>query len=835
MGDSRNPHPKTYIVHMIGNAHVDHAWLWRWPEARDEVLATCRSALDLMKESPGFIFCFSSAISYRWIEEGDPTMFEEIRQRVAEGRWHIVGGWWVEPDCNIPCGESFVRQVLYGKRYFRQTFDVDVAVGYNVDSFGHAGTLPQILAKAGQPYYVFFRPDPDHEVQLESSVFWWESADGSRVLACRPPLHYNTGPEDIEGRIWAAYLKTHPLLCDVMCFYGVGNHGGGPTLANLAAIKRLAAWEHAPRVIFSTPDCFFQAAEARSAEIPVRRHDLQYHARGCYTAESEVKRHNRRAENLLLTAERLCTLSTALFGQAYPRQALTSAWHHVLFNQFHDILAGSSIPEVYNDARAMYGETYRLAGRALDQALKAIAAHIDTRGPGQPLILFNPLAWPRRSPVEVALFWEGPAESLRLTDDRGHQVALQVLESTGRDSSACLRAVFIADLPALGYRVYHLSFAGQLEAMAAAGQRPLAASPTALENAWWRLELDPQMGHLTRLYDKQRHVEVLVGPGNVPVVLHDPSDTWSHGVDAFRDEVGRFRSTKVELVESGPVRAVLRVHSSFGRSTVQQDTILYRDLEAIDFRMLIDWHEHNRMLKLSFPCNIASPTATYEVPYGHIVRPPNGNEEPGQQWIDVTGVAWDASGAPQPYGVGLINDCKYGFDVLGPAMYRFDEPVVDIRLSVLRSPMYAYHEAPLPWGPGITNVWIDQGEQTLAYGLVPHPGRWQDSGLVRRAYELNNPPIVLREPVHPGDLAPAHAFAEVEPANVVLTTLKCAEDCDDLILRCYEAAGRDVAATVSLPDLGCSWEGPVCHCEIKTLRLAGGQIAESDLLELDKI
>ncbi|MFB0547116.1 MAG: alpha-mannosidase, partial [Anaerolineae bacterium] len=705
--------PKQYTVHMIGNAHIDHAWLWRWEETYEKVLATCRSALDRMKETPEFIFSFSSAVSYKWLQERAPQTFEEIRQRVAEGRWSIVGGWWLQPDCNIPCGESFVRQALYGKRYFQETFGVEVTVGYNVDSFGHAGTLPQILQKSGQPYYVFFRPDPEHEIQLESSIFWWESPDGSRVLACRPPLHYNTGPGDIEGRIWAAYLKTHPQLRDVLCFYGVGNHGGGPTVANIEAIQRLDARPDAPQVKFSTLDRFFQAVISHTTDFPGHRHGLQYHARGCYTAVSEVKRHNRQGENLLMTAEKFAALANSAYDHPYPHEALTKAWQNVLFNQFHDVLGGSSIPEVYEDARELYEEAYRLAGGALNEALKALAVRIDTRGPGTALVVFNPLAWRRRSPVEVDMPWEGKAETLCFVDEQGAKIPIQLIPSPNKR----VRAVFLADLPPLGYRVYYATDRGANAYPQISSQRELltlSATPTSLENAWWRLDIDPATGYLTRLYDKRHAVDVLAGPGDVPLVLDDPSDTWSHGVDAYREEIGRFGDARLELVEEGPVRAVLRIGSTFNRSSLEQDLILYRDLDHIDCRLSVDWHEKHRMLKLSFPCNIASPTATYEAPYGHIARVPNGDEEPGQQWIDVTGVTWDAGGLPRSYGLGLLNDCKYGFSVQGPGKSESADPLADIRLSVLRSPLYAFQEhGRLPWGPGKIDRYTDQGRQTL--------------------------------------------------------------------------------------------------------------------------
>ncbi len=851
---------KQYTVHMIGNAHIDHAWLWRWPEAKEEVLSTCRAALERMDETPDFTFSFSSALSYKWIEEEDPALFEEIRRRVAEGRWNIVGGWWVQPDCNIPCGESLVRQALYGLRYVRQKFGVEVPVGYHVDSFGHCAALPQILRKCGQRYYLFFRPDPEFEIQLPYPVFWWEGGDGSRVLACRPPLHYNTGPDNIEGQIWAAYLKTPPGLRDVLCFYGVGNHGGGPTKANIAAIESLAGRAEAPQVVFSTPERFFRAALARRGDFPTWRHELQHHARGCYTAVSAIKRHNRRAENLLLCAEKFAALAHFLCRCPYPQAELTKAWQNVLFNQFHDILPGSSIPEVYDDAYQMYAETYHLAGKALEEALRALAERIDTRGPGRALVVFNPLAWERRGPVEVPLgvgirewgvgngeWWRRGASlelesgegQVHILDEQGREVPSQLV-TDGKDGKGRTFLLFLAGVPALGYRVYRVvpgeSQLQSNDTLPTSNFQPPTSNQ--LDNARWRLEVDGQEGYITSLYDKRYGVEILAGPGASPVVLDDPSDTWSHGVVAYRDEIGRFGQVQVEVIERGPVRAGLRLTSRFNNSTLRQDIFLYRDLDYVEIRLCVDWHEQWRMLKLSFPCRIASPTATYETPYGHTVRPSSGEEEPGQRWVDVTGVIRDDEGVPLPYGLALLNDCKYGFSVQGPGLSEFREEAVDVRLSVLRSPLYAYHEdAPLPWGPEKMEEFTDQGEQSLTVALLPHAGPWPESHVPRHAEALNSPFIALPEPTHEGDYPPVQPFATVEPANVCLTVLKKAEDEEALILRFYETAGRKTTARIQMPYLDWSWEGPIGRGEIRTLKVSGPDpsvvMRETDLLERD--
>ncbi|MGQ9631977.1 MAG: alpha-mannosidase [bacterium] len=814
MGISRNP--KDYTVHMIGNAHIDAAWLWRWQETYEVVKATFRSALDLMREAPDFVFTCSSAVYYKWMEDGEPELFEEIKRRVKEGRWNIVGGWWQEPDCNIPCGESLVRQGLYGQRYFQEKFGAVAKVGYNVDTFGHCGTLPQILLKSGLDSYVFFRPGP-HEKELPSGLFWWESPDGSRVLTCRPPHHYGFWGRDEEmaERIRSAAEQAPAPLRDVLCFYGVGDHGGGPTRENIRAIEEAKGCPDLPSVKFSSPDAFFGIARSETGKYPVVRDDLQHHARGCYSVHSEVKALNRRSEELLMSAEKFSSIARS-FGRPYPREPLAQAWKAVLFNQFHDILAGTSIPEVYEDARNSYGMALHTADEILHASLRTIAAKIDTRGEGVAIVVFNPSSWRRRSPVEVEIpgLGRGP---LRISDDEGKVVAHQLVQTSSTTAGDRRRILFLADIPALGYRLYRCRPVPEGEAVP---PNPLSITEISVESDAWFLGLDPVAGHLTRLQDKRNGVEVLKGAGGALVVLDDPSDTWSHGVDEFRAEVGRFGDAKTAVVEWGPVRSVLRVMSRFGDSTAWQDWILYADLERIDCRITVDWREKHRMLKLAFPLNLDAPVATYEVPYGHIVRPTNGEEEPGQRWVDLTGRARGKRDGGTTYGLSLLNDSKYGFDAKDS----------ELRMTVLRSPVYAFHY-PAKVEAGRSYNYIDQGIQRLTCSLLPHAGTWQDAKTVRAACELNSPLICFTEPIHGGELPKVNSFIEVEPESVIVNAVKLAEDSDDIIARCYETAGKRARAKVEMPHLRREWRGNFRPCEIKTLKFSERGASEVDMLE----
>lgn len=808
------------VVHMIGNAHIDPVWLWRVDEGRAEVLSTYRSAIERMAETPAFVFTSGGAVTYRWVQEDDPELFAAIRERVAEGRWVLVNGWWIQPDCNIPSGESFVRHGLYGQRALDDMFGRHAVTGYNVDSFGHAGSLPQILRGCGLYNYVFFRPQPGREKELPGTLFWWESDDGSQVLTSRPPLHYPSHPGDLSERIDSAARQAPPDVGHVMCFYGVGNHGGGPTRANIASILEAMERTDGPQVLFDGPDHFFDIVRRSKADLPVVHDELQHHSRGCYTAVSRIKWYNRKCEQSLLTAEKFAALAWRLVGAEYPRAALNRAWEDVLFNQFHDILAGTSIREACEDVYRTLESALRSARHAMDEALDALSERIDVSGEGRPLLVFNPHPWPQKSPVEAVVptterwnedrYGEFRPGALTLIDERGNEVTAQVTEIEHDGGYYLLHFCFMADLPALGYRCYHYRFRDAPEWMP-----PEPRAATILENERLRLTFDPQSGWLSSLYDKQHGIEYLRDAGGVLLVIDDPSDTWSHDVDSFREVIGRFHAGgEVTLVEEGPVRWTVRVSSKWGNSTAVQEYTLYAGDDQVYLRLTVDWHERHKMLKLAFPLAIESPQSTASIPYGCIRRVDDGGEEPCQSWVDVSGRA-----GGRECGLALLNDCKYGYDVLDG----------ELRMSILRSPVYAFH-MPRKIMPGIVYHYTDQGKQVVNLALVPHVGGWDDGDVIRRAWSLNAPPIARRVKAHAGNWPPSASWLSCTAPNVVLTVLKRAEDGGDLIVRGYETFGRATTAEVRFLDE--RWLFAWRPYEIKTLRLhVGEEPREVNMLE----
>lgn len=827
---------KRITVHMVGNAHIDPIWRWRWQEGYAEVLATCRAAVDRMEDTPDFTFSRGAAATYAWIEEADPELFEKIRRYAQEGRWNVVNGWWEQPDCNVPSTEAFIRHCLYGKRYFREKLGVDVVTGWNVDSFGHAAGLPQILKKAGFTSYIFFRPSPPGEKELPASVFWWEGPDGSRVVACRPPAgHYCTGGGELVSQIEEAARRTPEGWSDSICMYGVGNHGGGPTKQNIASIHALAAARDKPYAILSTPERFFAAIADKLKTLPVVKGDLQHHAPGCYSVHSEIKRLNRHCEEALGQAEQAAGLAAALLCRPAPVEALADAWRTVLFHQFHDVLAGTSVPEAYDDARQFLGGVAATAQRVENAALQALAGQVDTSGAGRPLLLFNPLPRPRREVVEVQ--WNG-GEPGTLEDAGGRPVPFQRLTPTMFGGGS--RIAFVADLPAGGYHCYRWAPEKPLPAGDNAGPQVTLPSPDSpslgsggvaggqgrgrglcpcLESARWRLEFDPATGALIRLEDKETGAVVINAPACVPVVIDDPSDTWAHGWLRFEDEAGRFGDARFTVVESGPARATLRVEQRWGASTVTQEFSLPREGRRIDIRLTIDWHEQHKMLKYSVPAALAGASLTSEVPGGTLARRNEGEEDPCYRWVDLTGTAAAPNGRI-PYGLALLNDSKYGYSCRG----------TDLRLSLLRSPIACFHD-PAKVEPGVEYQFLDQGRQVVRLALVPHAGPWQEAGLAAEADALHHPPVQVFQYPHAGAWPARGALFAVSPENVSVLALKGAEEGPGLILRLFETTGRPAEAQVTLGD----WVFPVtlgAH-EIKTLRLhpQAKRVHEVNLLE----
>ncbi|GBE27312.1 mannosylglycerate hydrolase [bacterium BMS3Bbin03] len=785
-------------LYMIGNAHLDLAWLWRWEEAREEMLKTSRTVLQLMDQYPDFVYTCSQAAAYQWIEEADPELFEAIRTKVKEGRWRIAGGWWVQPDVNIPCGESYIRQALYGKRYFLEKFGVEVKTGYNVDSFGHHGQLPQLLTHCEMDHYVFFRPKPSEKV-LPATVFWWQASDGSRVLACRPPFHYNTSAEAIDAHIELAAKKIELHVGSEMLFYGVGNHGGGPTRKNINSIRQMQKRKDLPQIIFSDPESFFADIKPRAHALKVVEDELEFHSRGCYSTHSDIKRWNRFLEFQLLFAEKVSALAELKSGKKVPVEKIRQAWQTVLFHQFHDILAGTSIPEVYADADQALTETLVDVAGIINASVLALTG-ATSRFITNQWIVFNPVAWERTEIISLTVYFRGEVSSVRLEDASGVEIPVQIYSRIFHpDNGSFIEISFAGVLPALGSKGYR--------AVPDERNEPDFEEKTivSFETDFYHLTFDPQNGLIQKIYDKENDVQVLAEPGNRLVVLNDPWDAWGHDVREFRDEIGSFRlNGDVTLEEDGAAFAKIRVDSRYGNSTARQTIYLYKHLRRIDFELFVDWQEQSKMLKVAFPINLTEFEGTFESPYGSVKRPVIGTEEPLQRWMDISGIYEGENNVEKAYGVSLLNDSKYGGDIKNSEM----------RLTILRSPVFAkeYHRLP----QDLTGLaFMDQGEQKVRYSLIPHANGWEEAHIVRAAYAFNSRPETYWLQ---GELDAAEAsYVKIDPENVVLTVFKKAENGQDWILRFYETEGRESLVSISLPVFSIRIEIPVHPHQVKSI------------------
>jgi alpha-mannosidase len=801
---------------MVGNAHIDIPWLWPWPESMSVGLSTFRSALDRMNEFPDFKFTASSAQLYEWAAAADPDLIAQIRRRVAEGRWGLMGGWWVEPDVNIPSGESLIRQGLYGQRTFQQLLGRMSQVGANPDSFGHPGTLPQILKLQGMHAYTFLRPNST-EKPLPADVFWWQGEDGTRVLAYRISYSYGIRAGDLQSRMHDYLAKKEPTR-DLMIFYGTGDHGGGPAKDAIQAILDARKQSGAPKILFGTPESYFDDI-AREKDLPVVSEDLQHHSVGCYTAVSEIKKDNRTTEAALATGEKMAALASVLVGFPYPKSDFTASWKKVLLMQFHDTMAGTALPEEYAVSHHAYGYAQEVANQAIYRAAEKIAWQIPTADPDSDyLVVFNPHAWAASLDVQYDLGWGFHNEGLisgyaSLEDDKGNPILHQWTE--GQTMAGERKGlVFQAPVPAFGYRQFRL----RRTVSAPAPLSTVHATEKGLENE--RLRVTFADDGTISLYDKDAGAEVFRGGqgGGRAVVIDDPSDTWSHDVQSYTKEIGVFGGAGFRVMENGPVRATVRVRTGYEASFMTMDWMLYAGARALEARVSLDWHEHRKILKFSFPVDIQNPIPTYEIPYGFRARKANGDEDPGQRWIDVSG---ERSG--KAYGLAILNDAKYGYSVQDN----------DLRVSIVRGAIYAQHQ-PRKVDPNGEYIWQDQGIQAFRMILAPHAGAWQDAGIVRRAEEMTAPVPVLYQGIHKGARPQAASFLSVDAPDVVVSAVKQAEDGNDLIIRCYETAGRTTKATLDIGLLHRHWTGEFHPLEIKTLRAPlspGGKIREVNALE----
>ncbi len=789
-------------LHLTGNSHIDAAWLWPWTETVDVVKRTFSTALQLMNEYPDYTYTQSAAQYNEWIADKYPAMNEEIKKRIKEGRWEVVGGMWIEPDLNMPDGESQVRSLLLGKRFFQKEYGVDVRIGWNPDSFGYNWQLPQIYKRSGVDYFVTQKMTWNDTNQLPFKLFWWQSPDGSKVLTYFPHdyANNNLNPVRLTADLASARQRA-PGMEEMMDLYGIGDHGGGPTRAVLDEGQHWAGPDKImPKAEFGTAQAFFTkaeqqvssnspvwdygamakgytfpAAEAGKIAIPTWKDEMyfEYH-RGVMTTQAQHKRNMRESEEWTLNAEKYASLAW-LGGDRYPNQQFTDAWKKITFNNFHDLAAGSGIGIIYKEAQKDYDAVRWATNEISNNALQTLAAGVNTKVAGDvPVLVFNPLAWKRTgvTTVEVQLPLAA-AGGVSVLDAHDQVVPSSVLSRDSKTNRYKL-LVQAKDVPSMGYEVLHVvsgsrQFTGDLK-----------ASGTTLENAALRVVVDPATGCITSLFDKKANFESLAkgACGNQLQTFKDTPkqyDAWNIDPGTLDHMTPITGVDSVKLVENGPMRAVIRVTRSWQNSKFVQDIQLYAGANTVDVINDIDWHETHVLLKAAFPLAASGPMATYEIPYGTIDRATTRNNSWEEAKFEVPAMRW-----------ADLGDGQHGFSLLNEAKYAYDAKDNVLRLTMLRSPTWPDPDA-------------DRGHQHFSYALYPHAGTWKQALTERAGYEYNYQLRGMQVASHTGSLPVEHSYLSVAPENVVLTAVKKAEDDNGLILRVFEWAGKESTVTFTVP------------------------------------
>ena len=714
-GPEPGPAVGRHTVVGVGHAHIDTAWLWPLRETRRKCARTFANQLRLLERYPEHHFVCSQAAQYDWIRQDHPQLFESIRAQVAAGRWEPVGGMWVEADSSLPSGESLVRQLVHGKRFFLEQFGVETHELWIPDVFGYSAALPQIAAAAGVTALVTQKMSWNDTNVFPHSTFVWEGHDGSRILAHFPPADtYNGAMTVREILADARNFKDGGRSGWTLYPYGYGDGGGGPTAEMLEFSRRLSDLDGLPRVEIAPVAEFLERIRSEGGCLPVWAGELYLEAhRATSTTHADVKRNNRRGEEALRCAE----LWSVAAGWDSTGQ-LDPLWKLLLLNQFHDIIPGSSIGWVYRDAAVDHASVLDGAGRVVEEAERRIA------GSGSGLMAFNPGSYDRNEVVELP---DGRLELLSVPGCGWAPVG-----APGRSSQPPL---------------------------------PVEVDDRTLDNGIIRVELD-ESGLLRSVWDHQAGREVLADGqrGNV-MQLHEDRpkayDAWD--VDReYLDSCSDITDLEsIEVVESHPLRAGIGLVRRFGASTMTQVIRLSAGSRRIEFHTEVDWQERHRFLKVAFPVAVRSSRATYEIQHGHIERPTVENTSWDLARFEVWAHRWAHLGEPG-YGVALINDCKYGYDVRGHTL----------RLSLLR-------------GPGYPDPDADRGLHRFSYALLPHPGDLRLEGRVIEEAEAFNLPVVVREAA--GE-TPGRVIA-LDRRGVSIEAVKWADDGDGVIVRLCEVHG----------------------------------------------
>jgi alpha-mannosidase len=822
-------------IHLVCNAHIDPVWLWNWEEGLAETLSTFRIAAEFCEKRDGFVFCHNEALLYQWVEEYEPALFRKIRKLVSQGKWHIIGGWYLQPDCNIPSGESFARQILAGKSYFRSRFGIEPATAANFDPFGHSRGLVQILKKSGYHSYLFCRPGSSH-LELPSD-FIWKGFDGSELLAHRSGEHYNSehGKAAKELQDW---IEKNQDIDTGIFLWGIGNHGGGPSredLRNLGLIQQ-EYQESGTEIIHSWPEAYFEEMQAGIASLPVIESDLNPWAVGCYTSMARVKKMHRQLEDQLFLSEKMSAHASISGLMKYPSAALSEAQEDLLFCEFHDILPGSGIPEVEELALQKLGHGMEILSRIRARAFYSMLAGQKKPAKGEfPVLVYNHEPYEVNTILRVEL--QAPEPNFNpdlfwmpeLFDEEGNPVILQLeKESANIANDHRKRIVFRATLKASSMNRFSC-FLKEIDP----ANKPMVNTGGDLhfDNGDCEIGINPETGLIHRY--RVNGVDYLKPDGCELLVMQDTADPWGMKVNSFRDLAGRFRLMNpsetagfagtggpiqpVRIIEEGPVRVVVEALLRYNRSDAVVHYCIPRTGSELQIGIRVFWNEKDRFLKLAFPTQMRDYMCMGQVAGGIQEFSREGEELVAHKWVGL----FDEVGHKS---LTIANQTTYGFDISDG----------DVRLSLLRSPAYAGHPVdkvtPIVRQDRFTPR-MDQGEHHYTFLLNAGDPATRLISVDLESRLLNTPPFSLCCYPSKHSSKPSSGIILSNPA-VRLDAFKLSETGKDWVIRLFNTTPGPQVCSVGLEVLDIAGKFVFNPMEVKTLKigLAGGNLKETELI-----
>lgn len=772
-------------VFCVGHTHIDVAWMWTLAVTRDKVVRSFSTVLELMRHYPEYIFMSSQPQLYKYVKENAPEVYGEIQKRVKEGRWEPDGAMFVEADCNIASGESIIRQILFGKRFFKEEFNCDNKILWLPDVFGYSAALPQIMQKCGLPYFMTTKISWNEFNKIPYDTFMWEGIDGSKVLTHFIPVRdYNSAaekgsfktehfttyngtltPSQVKGA-WQRYQQKH-VNDEVLMAFGFGDGGGGPTKDMLENQRRLAKGiPGCPKTVMTTAREFFEELEkdvTNHKYLPVWSGELylEYH-RGTYTSMGRNKKYNRMSEFAYQNAELYSTIDNILLGGKYPQKVINEGWEVILRNQFHDILPGTSIKEVHDESKEEYEVILKSSSRLIDTALNHIVNHIST--PKNSLVVFNPNGFD----VSEVIEFEIPEDvDNPIIMDGDIQIPCQKL--------TCQKAlVEVINIPAKGFKSFTLKDK-KIEI-----EKKIKVSKNHIETPFLEIKLN-EKGQFTSIFDKMQRREV-IQPGACANVIMSYEDK-PHNYDAW--DINNYYVEKsweiddiadIEVVECGALRGCLKIKRHYLNSTITQYIYVYSTTPKIDIKNEIDWKEEQIFLKALFPIDVHTNEATFDIQYGNVKRATHYNtswdfarfEVCTHKWIDLS---------EDDYGVSFLNDCKYGCSTHNSV----------VGLSMLKSAIDP--------NPG-----ADKEYHEFSFAIYPHKGDWKQAKTVEEAYKFNNQLTALIKTNEPGKLPPHYSFVQANNENIIIEVVKKSEDSQSTIIRLYECYNRRTQATLTFAE-----------------------------------